>query len=194
MNCPNCGNEIRKNQKFCTVCGAELKMESKENIQKSSDIADNADCKKSDKLKFIIVGLITAIVVMIIFLTPVIGSYIKTYMLTKRVNEIEAKYQTIIKELDTAFEGKTYSSGKEILNNVIREKFNVVKDYPETNELLLENDVRLKYEFYDNRSCKTGRKCIEIILSPETTDTTLRIIKKTIPLYKNGLNHNQRFD
>ena len=29
MNCPNCGNDVNENQKFCTNCGIQLKNKSK---------------------------------------------------------------------------------------------------------------------------------------------------------------------
>lgn len=35
MNCPNCGNELKDNQKFCTNCRAKLSWEDKSNETKN---------------------------------------------------------------------------------------------------------------------------------------------------------------
>ena len=40
MNCPNCGNEINENQKFCPMCGTKLEM-FKEKVEENNEIEIN---------------------------------------------------------------------------------------------------------------------------------------------------------
>lgn len=46
MNCPNCGNEINENQKFCTKCGAKVE----ENINEEP-ITENQENTVIDEQK-----------------------------------------------------------------------------------------------------------------------------------------------
>jgi len=60
MNCPNCGNKIQENQKFCTICGKEINNNS---VQKEIE----PKITKKHKL-FLIICLILPIVSVIVFL------------------------------------------------------------------------------------------------------------------------------
>ena len=68
MNCPNCGNEITENQKFCTNCGAKVsnvedtKEETSQKINKMKNII---------KSKTFIISYIFALIVFVCILSTV---------------------------------------------------------------------------------------------------------------------------
>ena len=99
MKCPNCGNEVSANHKFCTRCGSKL-----ENIIKDNDLSQTEVINKINKnKKNIIIAaliillssfLIVVIVTVFLFKTKVDSDEVATYKSVKPIEQSQIENMT----------------------------------------------------------------------------------------------------
>ena len=99
MKCPNCGNEVSANHKFCTRCGSKL-----ENIIKDNDLSQTEVINRINKnKKNIIIAaliillssfLIVVIVTVFLFKTKVDSDEVATYKSVKPIEQSQIENMT----------------------------------------------------------------------------------------------------
>ncbi len=108
MNCPNCGNEINENQKFCTNCGAEING-IEEKLQNSSEIPSEKQTNNILKKKPILItfAIIFAFCIIGIFAFTLPKADISTYMSVVPIEQTEIKNMTERQALDILVQQET---------------------------------------------------------------------------------------
>ena len=125
MYCPNCGKEIKENQKFCNNCGCKIPKE-----PTLSENAINYCSKYWQKILLIVLvvlglGLITFAIQNIVFDKIKQEQSIKTPAQTlQQIDELQARYFSIVKRNDVLLQicdSDEFQQDRKELNNLFKE-------------------------------------------------------------------------
>lgn len=165
MYCAECGNKLKKTDKFCGECGAlvekEELVEEKSN-KKSNTPSSNSEKKPMPKQTKIIIGVIVAVVVCFFTTYQILAKQYEPkkvaedYLNAVMKKDTDRIYKYLNIEGDTTFVSKkTFNEGmKEALSSTNVEEFKVTKVEYEENKTIAK--VSYSYKLKDSDSEKTS--------------------------------------
>lgn len=149
MKCPNCGNELKPNQKFCTKCGEEVS----ENIRLMENVEKDRKLELQQKIIILLVSLIVCFVV-VVGVIHFIGNRSDVDIPDENENNVENDNNQIF---DNSARNCEDVDVKDLVLNIYKENDYYYKyiDPTSISKIYLASPVATKYErSIDKYSCK----------------------------------------